>query len=127
MAEPARAPAQELNLSRATTQAERRVVVRAPCGPETGARARGAGGELCCAGQVLDASPRGLGLLLPQPFDVGTVVVVELNCAGLRYGLVAVARVTRAAARPGGYLVGCSLLSPLPGELLRLLSDRVPG
>jgi hypothetical protein len=38
-----------------------------------------------------------------------------------------VARVTRAAARPGGYLVGCALLSPLPGELLRLLPDRVPG
>ena len=127
MAEPAHAPTQELNLSSATAQAERRVVVRAPCGPETGARARGTGGELCCAGQVLDASPRGLGLLLPQPFDVGTVVVVELNCAGLRYGLVGVARVTHVAARPDGYLVGCSLLSPLPGELLRLLSYRVPG
>jgi hypothetical protein len=127
MAEPARAPAQELNLSSPTAQADRRVVVRAPCGPETGARARGAGGERCCAGQVLDASPRGLGLLLPNPFDVGAVVVVELNCAGLPYGLVAVARVTHAAARPDGYLVGCALLSPLPGELLRLLSDRVPG
>jgi hypothetical protein len=127
MAEPIPAPAQELNLPNATAQAERRVVVRAPCGPETSARARGAGGELCCAGQVLDASPRRLGLLLPQPFDVGAVVLVELNCAGLRYGLVAVARVTRAAARPDGYLVGCSLLSPLPGELLRLLPDRVPG
>jgi hypothetical protein len=127
MAESARAPAQELNLPNATAQAERRVVVRAPCGPETGARARGTGGELCCAGQVLDASPRGLGLLLPNPFDVGAVVVVELNCAGLPYGLVGVARVTRVAARPDGYLVGCALLSPLPGELLRLLSDRVPG
>jgi hypothetical protein len=127
MAEPARAPAQEINRSDAAAQAERRVVVRAPCGPETGARARGAGGEHCCAGQVLDASPRGLGLLLPHPFDVGAVVLVELNCAGLRYGLVAVARVTRALARPDGYLVGCALLSPLPGELLRLLPDRVPG
>jgi hypothetical protein len=127
MAEPARALAQEMSLPNATAQAERRVVVRAPCGPETGARARGAGGELCCAGQVLDASPRGLGLLLPQPFDVGAVVVVELNCAGLRYGLVAVGRVTHAVACPDGYLVGCALLSPLPGELLRLLPDRVPG
>ena len=127
MAEPARAPAQETSLCDAAAQAERRVVVRAPCGPEAGARARGTEGEDCCAGQLLDASPRGLGLLLPRPFDVGAVVLVELDCAGLRYGLVAVARVTRAAARPGGYLVGCALLSPLPGELLRLVSDRVPG
>jgi hypothetical protein len=126
MAEPIPVPAQELNLSSATAQAERRVVVRAPCGAETGARARGTEGELCCTGQVLDASTRGLGLLLPQPFDVGAVVLVELNCAGLRYGLVGVARVTRAAARPDGYLVGCALLSPLPDELLRLLPDRVP-
>jgi hypothetical protein len=125
MAEPA--PAQGLNLSDATAQAERRVVVRTPCGPEGGARARGTRGELCCAGQVLDASPRGLGLLLPRPFAVGAVVLVELNCAGLGYGLVAVARVTRAAARPDGYLVGCALLSPLPGELLRHLADGVPG
>lgn len=120
-------PAQKRNVSNATAQADRRVVVRAPSGPAAAARARGTGGELCCAGRVIDASPRGLGLLLPHPFDVGAAVVVELNCAGLRYGLVAVARVTHAAARPDGYLVGCSLLSPLPGELLRDLSDRVPG
>ena len=127
MAEPGPEGALNVNLSDATTRAERRVVVRTLCGPAAGARARGAWGEFCCAGQVLDASPRGLGLLLPYPFDVGTVVLVELNCAGLGYGLVAVARVTRAAARPDGYRVGCSLLSPLPGELLRHLSDGVPG
>jgi hypothetical protein len=40
---------------------------------------------------------------------------------------VAVPRVTHAVARRDGYLVGCALLSPPPGELLRLLSDRVPG
>jgi hypothetical protein len=53
-------------------------------------------------------------------------VAVELNAAGLRYGLVAVARVTQAAACPGGYRVGCSLLSPLPGELLRHLYGGAP-
>jgi hypothetical protein len=50
-----------------------------------------------------------------------------LDCAGLRYGLVGVARVIQAAACPGGFRVGCALLSPLPGELLGHLSDRVPG
>jgi hypothetical protein len=54
-------------------------------------------------------------------------VVVELNPAGLGYGVVAVARVTHAAPRPDGYLVGCALLGPLPGELLRHLSDGAPG
>jgi hypothetical protein len=54
-------------------------------------------------------------------------VVVELTCAGLGYGVVAVARVVHAAARPDGYLLGCALLSSLPGELLRHLSDRAPG
>jgi hypothetical protein len=57
----------------------------------------------------------------------GAVVVVELHAADLRYGLVAVARVVHAAPHPDGYLVGCALLSPLPGELLRHLSGGAPG
>lgn len=117
------APALDVNPSRATAPAERRAVVRAPCGPGAGARA----GDFSCAGQVLDASPRGLGLVLPRPFPPGAVVVVELTAAGLRYGLVAVARVAHTAERPDGYLVGCALLSPLPGELLRHLSAGEPG
>jgi hypothetical protein len=75
----------------------------------------------------LDASPRGLGLLLPRPFPPGAVVIVELNPAGLRYGVVAVARVAHAAPCPDGHLVGCALRSPLPGELLRHLSAAEPG
>jgi hypothetical protein len=69
----------------------------------------------------------GLGLLPPRPFPPGAVVVVELNPAGLHYGLVAVARVAHAVARPDGYLVGRALLTPLPGELLWHLSDVVPA
>jgi hypothetical protein len=99
----------------------------APCGPGAGARAGGPSGEFACAGRVLDPSPRGLALLLPRLFPPGAAVVVELNPAGLRYGLVAVARVTHDAARPDGHLVGCALLSPLPGELLWHLCAEEPG
>jgi hypothetical protein len=84
-------------------------------------------GDFSCASQVLDAFPYGLGLLLPRPFPPAAPVVGELNAAGLRYGVVAVARVVHLAARPDGYLVGCLLLSPLPGELLRHQSNVVPG
>jgi hypothetical protein len=116
-----------MNPSHATEPAERRAVVRAPVRAGAGARAGGPCGEFSCAGRVFDASPRGLGLLLHRPFPPGAAVVVELNPACLRYGVVAVAWVVHAAARPDGYLIGCSLLSPLPGDLLRHLSGGAPG
>jgi hypothetical protein len=88
----------------------------APSGPGAGARASGTRGEYSCAGRVPDASPRGLGLLLPRPPDLGAVVLVGPDCAGLRYGLVGLARVTQAAACPGGFRVGCAPLSPCPAS-----------
>jgi hypothetical protein len=92
---------------------QRRAVVRCLCGPEASALRWG---------RVLDASPYGLGLLLPSPIDAGAVLVVELRHPGLSCPHAALARVAHATAQPGGFLVGCSLLRRLPAAVFQALT-----
>lgn len=104
---------------------ERRAVVRALCGPEAQAQAQASGffADPPRWGRVLDASPAGLGLLLPAPLERDTLLLVRLRCPGLRRAYSALARVAHATARPDGtYIVGCALLYPLPVEVFQLLT-----
>jgi hypothetical protein len=101
----------------------RRAVVRAPCPPEAQARA----GEFYEGstrwGRVLDASLAGLGLLLPEPFRRGALLVVTLRRPGMGKPYSTLARVAHATPYPGGsYRVGCAVNAPLPVEVLAMLT-----
>jgi hypothetical protein len=100
---------------------ERRAVVRAPCVLEARAYVGDFYEGLPRWARVLDASRQGLGLLLPEPFRPGALVVVDLRGPGQSYS--AVARVRHATACPdGNYRVGCALNAPLPAGVLDLLT-----
>jgi hypothetical protein len=103
---------------------DRRAVVRALCGPDARARA-GEFYEGCPRwGRVLDASPAGLGLLLPAPFRRGALLVVTLRGPGVGKPYSTLARVAYAEACPdGNYRVGCALNCPLPAEVLHMLTS----
>lgn len=105
---------------------ERRAVVRALCPPDACARVSRSLSDAPRWGRVVDASPYGLGLLLPAPFEEGTVLVVRLCRPGQRYLHPAVARVAHASALPDGtFRVGCSLMHRLPEEVLVGLTAEV--
>jgi hypothetical protein len=105
---------------------ERRAVVRAPCVPEAQAYVGEFYEGLPRWARVLDASPGGLGLLLPASFRPGALLVVDLRGPGQRYS--AVGRVRHATACPdGNYRVGCSLNSPLPAGVLDMLTAPAAG
>ncbi len=105
------------------TAGDRRAVVRAPCAPEGQGRAADYYEGPARWGRVLDASPRGLGLLLPAPFRRGVLLAVDLRGPGLRQTYSTLARVSHATACPdGNYRVGCALNVPLPAEVLDTLT-----
>jgi hypothetical protein len=102
---------------------ERRAVVRTVCVPEAQARLGGFFEGPPRWGRVLDASPYGLGLLLPTPAEPGTLLLVQLRCPGRHRPYSALARVAHAAQRPDGtYHIGCALVYPLPADVLKLLT-----
>src|SRR5262245_58947426 len=73
-------------------------------------------------GWVLDLSARGAGLLLPQPLEADTLLVLHLkSTAGDRcYGLPS--RVVHATTQVGGeWLIGCEFADPLSAEDLDVL------
>ena len=107
---------------------ERRAVVRAVCGPEAEARLGGFFDGPPQWGRVLDASPHGLGLLLPAPAKPGTLLLVQVRCPGLRRPYSALARVAHTTERPDRrYHVGCALVYPLPAEVLHRLTAGRAG
>jgi len=71
---------------------------------------------------VRDISPDGVGLLLGRRFEPGVLLAIELTAAGDDQTRLLLARVAHATARPeGGWLIGCTLLSPLSDDEVQQL------
>jgi hypothetical protein len=58
--------------------ADRRVSARHPCSLEVKCQAIGGSTEGPWTGKIIDLSTTGLGLLLPEPLDRGTILLVEI-------------------------------------------------
>ncbi len=71
---------------------------------------------------VRDICPDGIGLLLARRFEPGALLTIEIteNTGGRKRLLLG--RVAHATAWPeGGWLIGCTLLSPLTDDDVRAL------
>ena len=64
-----------------TTCADRRAAARHPCSLDALCHAIGGGPEGPWTGKVLDLSTTGLGIILPQPLERGTILVIDLPSA----------------------------------------------
>lgn len=70
--------------------------------------------------QVRDISSDGLGLVIDRPFDVGTILEIELMSRDGSIGYTIVARVTRSEALGDGrVLAGCQFVGRVADEELR--------
>jgi hypothetical protein len=68
----------------------------------------------CGRALVHDASPGGVGLLVPQPLKVGSVLALQLREAPHGTSCTLLVRVVHATPFPaGGWLIGCRLEQPL--------------
>src|SRR6516162_9471250 len=60
------------------TYADRRAAARHQCSLEAICHALGGGEEGPWTGKVLDLSTTGLGIILPQPLERGTILLVDI-------------------------------------------------
>jgi hypothetical protein len=71
---------------------------------------------------VSDVSATGIGLIVPQPVEVGTLLSLELQKTGGRPALTMLASVVRVRPHPdGGCALGCNFIGELAEEDLRAL------
>src|SRR6516162_2904315 len=91
-----------------TCLAERRATVRFFCSLDAFCLSRQTTGEACHEVRVQDISQTGVGLILDQPLESGTIVGIEMGYRLWRRPRVLMARVVHATAKPdGSWLVGC--------------------
>jgi hypothetical protein len=73
--------------------------------------------------KVRDISQGGISLHVTSPFDIGSVVDVELSVPGVDASRMLVARVVRVEPLDGPiWLVACSFDTPLSGEELQKIA-----
>lgn len=105
------------------SQPERRAAPRFSANPHTSCRVCATENQPFRPALIHNISTRGIRLVLDQPYDVGTSLIVELSGTnnGLRRLLfVRVVRVTD--QDDGHFAVGCAFTAPLEGhELLALV------
>ena len=68
--------------------------------------------------RVRNVSTNGIGLFLIQTLEPGTLLDVELRSRSIVKG---VARVVQSSKQEGGWLIGCTLDSPLSASELEVL------
>jgi hypothetical protein len=101
---------------------ENRVWVRYGCPPDTPGQLFDTESSKVQQGAVHNLSSGGIGLLLGEPIQLGTIVKVELD--GWSGPRMLTARVTHTTEQPDGWLHGCELELPLSGCQVRdLLAD----
>lgn len=102
----------------------RRAWVRYPCGQKGVCRAvaNSQNGGLWPA-KVRDVSTSGISLMMSRRFEVGTVLVVELDNTSGDDSVLLLARVVRVTERTrGNWVMGCTLSKQLGGnELIGLV------
>jgi hypothetical protein len=78
--------------------------------------------DICLAATVLDLSRRGLGLVVSQSVEVGTIVGVELHSHILQLPCFLLAQVVHVREQPDRHwLLGCQLASPFSEKELKAL------
>jgi hypothetical protein len=101
----------------------RRATVRYRCAPATIGKLYLSGEQVSQNAWLQNLSATGVGIILPQPVDVGVFVTVQIKCIDPQQTYELSAHVVHAAQQVGGdWVIGCELLNPLSAEDLdRLL------
>lgn len=108
-----------------TKTAERRAWVRLPSRATAYCQPSGTGNDLggWWVGGVRDISPGGVGLVLKERFEPGTMLSIELQSTRAHCCHLLLARVVNARHQAGlGWVVGCEFAVPLSEEELRDLT-----
>jgi hypothetical protein len=105
-----------------TSCTDRRAAARHRCSMEAICHALGGGSEGPWTGKVLDLSTTGLGIILPQPLERGTILLVDIpsTAAGVPQSLSACVIHTR-PYEDGGVFNGCILAEQLSEAELEAL------
>jgi hypothetical protein len=101
--------------------AERRMSARYPCSLSISCQPTAAAGKVLAA-RSLDVSFEGLGLVLPQPLEPGTLVEVEMRNAAGNFARIRLLLVVHTRPNPeGGWLLGGTFYTELTSEELHAL------
>jgi hypothetical protein len=124
MADPALPLQAEITLMQRHQWIKRRIEPRYQCGPATAGRVADRRNQNPKRVWVLNLSQSGAGLLMSQPLDAGTLIVIHLKSASQDRFFELAARVIHSTAQVNGdWLVGCEFADKLsPDDLETLLS-----
>jgi hypothetical protein len=105
-----------------TCLAERRATIRFLCTLEPLCFPLQTAGAACCQARVQNISQTGIGLLLDQPLEPGTIVGLDMGSQSRRRARVLMARVIHVTAQgDGSWLVGCEFTFQLTDRDLKAL------
>lgn len=105
-----------------SSAAERRASVRYLCSLETACKTSAYGKEQRWAATVRDISKEGMGLTVPQKFEPGTVLGVELTNSEVDISYIVSAKVVHSHPQPdGAWRAGCVFIRKLTDEELQSL------
>jgi hypothetical protein len=100
-----------------STDPERRLIGRHKCDPPRRVRLIAKPSLQAHRALVRDFSVRGLGLLLDQPFEIGTLLAVQLQSRDVGLSGILTGKVRHATPQSdGNWLIGCSLSRPLTDD-----------
>jgi hypothetical protein len=102
---------------------ERRAAVRYPCDQDTFCQPIAArkGDDWRWPARIRDISLHGVGLLLSRRFEVGTILVIELQGTAKVCERMMIARVAHATPHEGEWVMGCQFINPLSEDELKEL------
>jgi hypothetical protein len=108
--------------------AERRAAARYRCGLETNCHAVGGGPEGPWTGKIYDISTTGIGVVLPESLDRGTILLVDLPVpAGGKPQALSACVIHARPHEDGGFFAGCILAERLGDAELEALLRRGEG
>ena len=111
----------------AACKAERRASVRLQSSAKGACQSLSLERETGWEAAIRDISGNGIGLLLSRRFEAGASLAIEIPEAARGQKHLLLARVVRATLQSdGNWLVGCTLMSPLAEDEVRLLLGTVP-
>jgi hypothetical protein len=122
MAQPVTPLQGEITLLQRHAWIKRRAEARYHCGPATAGRLVMQGESAARRTWILNLSTTGVGLLLDEPLEADTLLVIHLKSATTGATFQLPARVVHATVQPSGdWLVGCELAEKLSQDDLEVL------